>query len=244
MSCCILMFSQVSREGPVSRYKGTRRLRATCWFAQTALSHIWYETAGHRSTAPKSARRSRKTSTVGGSHFFLLLSCLWIPASFISLSIYIFLLFITGSSPNYFPCVPTGLSTFKGTTGNATCFLLTASPTVWRRRPTSTSHCMKKKVNAVTFRGSVLQTLNCGVFACCFSHENIHIRCIEGFTASLSASDCRLSLLRRLHDFKGLWVFCWHNKSNQPPSPPPPLLFNHPGGGSRTHKHAADLSGV
>lgn len=67
-------------------------------------------------------------------------------------SIYIFLLFIICSSLNYFPCVPTGLSTFSGTTGNATCSPLTASPTACRSRPTSTLLCMKKKVNVIIFR--------------------------------------------------------------------------------------------
>lgn len=61
-------------------------------------------------------------------------------------SIYIFLVLIS-SSLNYFPCVSTELSTFKGTTGNATCFLLTASHTVYRSRPTPTLLCMKKKVS-------------------------------------------------------------------------------------------------
>lgn len=68
-----------------------------------------------------------------------------------SRSIYIFLLFIIWSSLSYFPYVSTELSTFNGTTRNATCFPSTASPTVRRGRPTPTSLCMKKKVHVVIF---------------------------------------------------------------------------------------------
>lgn len=62
-------------------------------------------------------------------------------------SIYIFSLFIIGSSLNDFPGLSAGLSTFSGTTGNATCFPSTASPMAPRGSPTSTSPCMKKKVH-------------------------------------------------------------------------------------------------
>lgn len=62
----------------------------------------------------------------------------------------------------YFPCLSfahlancflcaslqTGLSTFIGTTGNATCFPSTASATVPRGSPVSISPCTRKKVNA------------------------------------------------------------------------------------------------
>lgn len=71
--------------------------------------------------------------------------------SLCSHSIYIFSLFIISSSLNYFPLVSAGLSTFSGTTGNATCFLLTVSPTGCRGRPTSTTLCMKKRVSVIVF---------------------------------------------------------------------------------------------
>lgn len=65
-------------------------------------------------------------------------------------SIYIFLLFIIWSSLNYFLRASSGLSTSSGATGNATCFPLTASPTVCRSRPTSTLLCTKKKVKVTS----------------------------------------------------------------------------------------------
>lgn len=51
---------------------------------------------------------------------------------------------------NCFPCasLQTGLSTFIGTTGNATCFPSTASATAPRGSPASTSPCTRKKVKA------------------------------------------------------------------------------------------------
>lgn len=132
-----------------------------------------------------------------------LLSCLWSQVCLISLSflcsrietrsIYIFLLFIIGSSLNCFPCAPAGLLTFKGTTGNATCFPLTASPTVWRRRPTSTLLCTKKKVSAVTFWRRLLPDFELVLCFCVFLTRTF--RCREGFTPKLPAGDCRLSLL-------------------------------------------------
>lgn len=67
--------------------------------------------------------------------------------------IYIFSLFIIGSSLNGFPRLSTGLSTSSGTTEGATCFPLTVSPTVRRGSPTPASRCMKKKVHAVRVGG-------------------------------------------------------------------------------------------
>lgn len=143
-----------------------RRLRTTCWFAQTVLERRWYETADRRSTALASARRSRKTSTAGETHFLSSVSSIQhVMVSFVVFSqghaaltppalllygrsIYIFRLFIAVTSQlNYFPCASPGLSTSRGTTGNATCSPSTASPTARRSRPTSTSLCTKKKVN-------------------------------------------------------------------------------------------------
>lgn len=115
------------------------------------------------------------------------------------LCIYIFLLFIICSSLNYFLCVSTGLSTFKGTTGNATCFPLTVSPMVCRSRPTSTLLCMKKKVKSIIFKGEVSKNFMDSVF---FLQE--HFRCQKGFTqADCLFDDCRLRFSCRLLDFVG-----------------------------------------
>lgn len=107
-------------------------------------------------------------------------------------SIYIFLLFIICPSLNDFPCVSTGLSTFSGITGNATCFPLTGSPTVRRSRPTLTLLCMKKKVNvAILSPLEVDFQSHSGVF----SHENIQV---QGRTGKLFVCDCRLCFLHHL----------------------------------------------
>lgn len=140
-------FLQVFAE---SQCRNMKRQRITCWFVQTALSPLLYAQADRWNTAPESAR-SRKTSTAG--EYFLIrprnLGGGLMLLSLCNRSIYIFFLFIICSSLNYFPHVSAGLSTFSGTTGNATCFLLTVSPTGCRGRPMSTTLCMKKKVSVI-----------------------------------------------------------------------------------------------
>ena len=77
-SCCLCLSWQVFVERLISRYRSMRRPRITCWFARTALSPPWYETADRRSTAPASARRSRKTSAAGELRFLSLSLNSWI----------------------------------------------------------------------------------------------------------------------------------------------------------------------
>lgn len=69
-----LVSFQVFVKGLISRYRSMRRVKVTCWFAQTALSPLWLEAAGRWKTAPASARRSRKTSTAGQLPFTLYVS--------------------------------------------------------------------------------------------------------------------------------------------------------------------------
>lgn len=141
-------------------------------------------------------------------------------------SIYIFLLFIICSSLNYFPCVPTGLSTFNGTTGNATCFPLTASPRVCRGRPTSTLLCMKKKVNDVIF--TLLKLTLCTLLF--FSWER-----------SGAERDCVGSLVFRLFGFS-VDIIKAANPPNHPP--PPPCCLITPVRRVACINMLADLSGV
>ena len=78
--------TQVAAGGLISHCSGTRRPRATCWFARTVLGPRWCGTADRRNTAPESARRSRKTSTAGES---LLLSLYTKPSTFFFSSFFI-----------------------------------------------------------------------------------------------------------------------------------------------------------
>lgn len=71
---CVL---QVAAESLVSYYRGMKRLKATCWFAQTVLSSHWYEPATQRNAVPGNAKW-RKTSTAGELYFVPVF--IWFPA--------------------------------------------------------------------------------------------------------------------------------------------------------------------
>lgn len=230
----VLLFLQVFVESLISRYRRMRRLRVTCWFAQTALSPLWYETAGRRNTAPASARRWRKTSTAGELHFPKNPARGFFMATFPSLllctrTIYIFSVFINSSSLNYFLCASAGLSTFNGTTGNATCFPLTVSATVCRSRPTSALLCMKKKVS----EPPKVDFTRCGVFLM------RTLRCREGFMWAnrllviAGYACCTGSPVFKVFGFSVDTII-----ATNPPLTLPP--FNHRGGQWRMHKHVAD----
>lgn len=190
-----------------------KRQSITCWFVRTALSERWYETADRRSTAPASARKSRKTSAAGekpslsfsAEHFSepCFLNSLAFPGQIKYL--HIFWVFIIWSSFNDFPCVSTGPSTFIGTTGNATCFPLTVSPMALRSSQMPTLLCTKKKVNMSIFRLTlwtciyVVRGFRCRENRLFFQGSQV-VRLASGFLRSSG--------------------FYWHNKSRQSPSPP------------------------
>lgn len=128
-----------------------KRLRTICWFAQTAVSSQWCEMDAHRSTAPENARRSRETSTAGESY---LLFPGTLRVSYFVCSVCLCAVYHLAIC-QLLPPVPAELSTFKGTTGSATCFRLTVLPKVCRSRPTLASLCMKKKVSIHVSWGKV-----------------------------------------------------------------------------------------
>lgn len=128
-----------------------RRQRTTCWFAQTVLRPLGFETVDHRSTVRKSAKKSRRTAgKILVQLFFMPDSCL------LKLSCCVVTQYLHISVVGHLWCASlcflTGLSTFKGTAGNATCFPLTVSAMVCRSRAMLTLRCMRKKVTVPHFQ--------------------------------------------------------------------------------------------
>lgn len=175
---CVL---QVAAESLVSYYRGMKRLKATCWFAQTVLSSHWYEPATQRNAVPGNAKW-RKTSTAGELYFVPVFISFPAHGFFITRfpqssccpsGIYTYLLFYQLFISQVLPGCFSEPLTFSGTARNATCFLLTVSPTTCRSRPTSTLLYMKKKVNGkapkrtwcnslLFFRFFLMRTFRCG----------------------------------------------------------------------------------
>lgn len=211
---CVL---QVAAESLVSYYRGMKRLKATCWFAQTFLSSHWYEPATQRNAVPGNAKW-RKTSTAG--ELYLVPVFIWFPAhgffitrfpqsSCCPSGIYTFFLFYQLFISQVLPGCFSEPLTFSGTARNATCFLLTVSPTMCRSRPTSTLLYTKKKVNG---KAPKITRCNSLLFFCFFSHENIQVR---GGIYTGKMCNCWLLL-----SFLSLWFLCWCNKRNRATSPP------------------------
>lgn len=139
----------------VSFYRSMKRPKAIYWSARTARWRRWYKRAARRNTAPESAWSWRKNSAAGESQFsevFKFLRSGILPSMCLLVFTYSRCLSFGHLSSTSLVLLA-GLSAFKGTTGNATCFLLTVSPTVCRSRPTSTSLCMKRKVNVPVSEG-------------------------------------------------------------------------------------------
>lgn len=209
------MFLQDAVEGLISHYKGMRRLTTTCWFAQTVLSPLWYETVDRRNTAPESARRWRKISTAGNFHFVGLslrkaysLVPLTPPAwtQYLHISVHHF--FISPLLPVCF------YRAFNFQRHNRKCHLLPFD---------RFTHGVQKQAN-VNFtlyekKGKCRNIQNKSLLMHCgASLTRTFIRIYAG---RLFVEDSRLCFLHRLLD---LVFLCWHSKNNQPPSPPCRLI--------------------